>query len=66
MLGVVLGGGSMPGYLCPVTDRFVTSRRERRNIMAEHGLIEAGDRSSNQRDRRGVVTEKTKGETIDG
>lgn len=30
-------------YLCPVTDRPVTSNRQRRNIMAEHGLIDAND-----------------------
>lgn len=39
----VLGGGDFPGYVCPVTDKFITSRRERRNIMAEHNLIEKGD-----------------------
>jgi len=38
----VLGGGAMPGYQCPITDKFVTSRRERRNIMAEHNVDEAG------------------------
>jgi putative FmdB family regulatory protein len=38
----VLGGGAMPGYQCPVTDKFVTSRRERREIMKRHGLVEKG------------------------
>ena len=36
----VLGGGGFPGYKCPVTDKFVTSRKERRNIMAENNLVE--------------------------
>lgn len=36
----VLGGGDFPGYYCVVTDKFVTSRRERRNIMAKHNLVE--------------------------
>lgn len=36
-----MGGADNPGYLCPVTEKFVTSRRERRNIMAEHDLVEA-------------------------
>ena len=39
----ILGGGDCAGYMCPVTDTFVTSRRERRNIMAQHNLVEAGD-----------------------
>lgn len=38
----VLGGGSFQGYVCPVTSKFVTSRKERRNIIAEHNLIEKG------------------------
>lgn len=38
----ILGGGDMPGYKCPVTDQYVTSRRQRRNIMAEHDLVEKG------------------------
>ena len=38
----VLGGGGFQGYKCPITDKFVTSRRERRNIIAEHGVVEAG------------------------
>jgi hypothetical protein len=42
-LAPVMGGGDFPGYQCPVTDRFVSSRRERRNIMAEHDLVEMGD-----------------------
>jgi len=42
-LAPVLGGGDFQGYMCPVTDKFVTSRKERRNIMAEHNLVEKGD-----------------------
>jgi putative FmdB family regulatory protein len=42
-LAPVLGGGDFPGYQCPVTDKYVTSRRQRRNIMAEHNLVEKGD-----------------------
>lgn len=40
----VLGGGDFQGYKCPVTEKWVTSRKERKNIMAEHNLIEVGDR----------------------
>ena len=36
----VLGGGDFQGYQCIVTDKWVTSRKERRNIMAEHNLVE--------------------------
>lgn len=36
------GGSAIPGYMCPVTDKWVESRRERRNIMAEYELIEVG------------------------
>lgn len=44
MLAPIMGGGNWAGYQCPVTGRFVTSRRERKNIMAEHDLVEAGDK----------------------
>lgn len=30
-------------YKCPVTDKIVDSERQRRNIMAEHRLIDAND-----------------------
>lgn len=40
---LILGGSDHPGYVCPVTDKYVTSRRERRNIMAEHDLIPLGN-----------------------
>ena len=40
----ILGGGDFPGYMCPVTDTFVSSRKQRKRIMDEHNLIETGDR----------------------
>ena len=42
MLQPIIGGGNFPGYKCPVTDQWVTSRKQRRNIVAEHNLIEKG------------------------
>lgn len=30
-------------YRCPVTDKPVTSKRERQNIMAKHNLVEHGE-----------------------
>ena len=42
MLQPVLGGGDFPGYKCVVTDKFVSSRKQRREIMKEHDLIERG------------------------
>lgn len=30
-------------YKCPVTNRLVTSHATRRNIMAEHNLVDAND-----------------------
>lgn len=36
-------------YVCPVTDAVVTSERQRRNIMAEHRLIDANDYKPEQR-----------------
>lgn len=30
-------------YKCPVTDQIVSSERQRRNIMAEHRLVDAND-----------------------
>lgn len=38
----VLGGGSFQGYQCPVSDKYITSRKERREVMAKHDLIEKG------------------------
>ena len=40
----VMGGSAFPGYMCPVTDTYVTSRRKRRYIMDSNNLIEVGDR----------------------
>ena len=57
----VLGGGSMPGYVCPVSGDYVTSRKQRREIMARHGLIEAGDRSRADENRRGAMLANTNG-----
>ena len=42
MIAPVLGGGDFPGYQCPITDQWVSSRNKRREIMREHGLIEKG------------------------
>ena len=42
MIAPVLGGGDMPGYQCPITDQFVTSRKQRKEIMKEHNLEERG------------------------
>lgn len=39
----ILGGGDCPGYVCPVTQEFVTSRKRRREIMKENGCHESGD-----------------------
>ena len=36
-----LGSTDNPGYKCPVTNKFITSKRERLNVMREHNLIEA-------------------------
>ena len=60
-LGVVLGGGSFQGYKCPVTDQWVTSRQQRRNIMAEHNLVEAGDATKSSRDRHEKMMHATNG-----
>ena len=36
--GRVMGGADNPGYLCPVTDQWVDSKRKRREIMKRHDL----------------------------
>lgn len=36
-----LGSTNMPGYKCVVTDEYVTTKKRRREIMAERGLEEA-------------------------
>jgi len=38
----IIGGGNFPGYQCPVSGEFVTSRKRRNEIIKEHGLIEKG------------------------
>ena len=45
-LAPVLGGGDFQGYQCPVTDKWITSRKERRRIMDEHNLVDVGDRKT--------------------
>lgn len=34
----IFGAGDFPGYKCPVTEKWVDSRKKRREIMAEHNL----------------------------
>lgn len=55
----VLGGGDFPGYRCPVTDQYVTSRKQRVDIMKRHNLQEAGDDSAAKRARREKVKAAT-------
>ena len=57
----ILGGSQTPGYLCPVTGEYVTSRVRRREIMKEHNLDEAGDSSRAQRERQEQLNDLTKG-----
>lgn len=45
----VLGGGDFQGYKCPITDKFITSRRERKYIMDSNNLIEVGDRKASKK-----------------
>ena len=40
--GSFLGSANNPGYWCPVSDQFVDSKRKRRDVMAEHNVIEKG------------------------
>lgn len=42
MVAPIMGGSEFPGYQCPVTDEFVTSRKRRKEIMQEHNLVEKG------------------------
>lgn len=57
----ILGGGATPGYHCPITGKFVTSRKERREIMKRHNVVEAGDSSSATRDRSERLAQTTNG-----
>ena len=41
-LAPILGGGDFPGYHCPVSDQYVTSKKQRREIMSRHDVVEAG------------------------
>lgn len=38
----VLGGGNFPGYYCVVDDTWVSSRKQRREIIKKHDLVERG------------------------
>lgn len=53
----ILGGSKTPGYSCPVTGEYVTSRSRRRDIMKEHDLVEAVP----NKERRARVYDATKG-----
>jgi len=44
-----MGGGDFPGYQCPVTEEFVTSRRKRKYIMDSNNLVEVGDREPSKK-----------------
>jgi hypothetical protein len=37
------GSTKNPGYKCPVTDRWVSTKRQRLSIMDEHNLVERPD-----------------------
>ena len=45
----VLGGGEFPGYQCPVTDKYITSRRDRKYIMESNNLVDVGDRTPSKK-----------------
>ncbi len=38
--GGFLGSAANPGYMCPVTDQFIDSKKKRNEVMAVHGLRE--------------------------
>lgn len=40
--GYFLGSANNPGYMCPVSDTWVSSKRQRRDIMDKHNLLEKG------------------------
>jgi putative FmdB family regulatory protein len=40
--GAFLGSAKNPGYKCPITEQWVSSKKQRRNIMAQHNVIECG------------------------
>ena len=48
-LAPILGGGDWDGYMCPVTDEFVSSRRRRKYIMDENNLVDVGDRPASKK-----------------
>jgi len=45
----VLGGGDFPGYVCPVTEKYITSRRDRKYVMESNNLIDVGDRKPSKK-----------------
>ena len=51
----ILGGGALQGYHCPITNKFVTSRKERREIMKRHNVVEAGDKDSQSASRKKML-----------
>lgn len=38
-------------YICPVTNKEVTTRRQRNEIMAREGLVDANDRAPSKQER---------------
>lgn len=46
MLNPVLGGGDWQGYHDMAEDRWVTSRKDRKEIMARHNLVDMSDVSA--------------------
>jgi len=60
----ILGGGDLQGYLCPVTNEWVTSRTRRREIMKENDLIEAGDKTSSKDYRENKMLTATNGSRV--
>ena len=45
----VLGGGDFQGYLCPVSDQWVTPRKKRQYITESNNLVEVGDRKPSKK-----------------
>lgn len=58
----VMGGGDFPGYKCPVTDEFVSSRKRRKYIMDSNNLVEVGDREPSK--KRVAQTERNQANGI--
>jgi len=43
-----LGSVRNPGYLCPVTNQWVETKKKRLNIMAKHDLVEYAGKKPEQ------------------